>query len=86
MATNRSMARPMESSANSNAIVSLNSSASPSRLSRLAAMEADPVKYLEENKHRLSDETMNELHAVKQKIQTVNDKIREELINDLDSY
>jgi hypothetical protein len=86
MVTNRSMVKPMESSANSNVIVSLTSSASPSCSSRLAAMQADPVKYLEENKHRLSDETVKELHEVNKKLRTVNEKIREEPMKDLDNY
>jgi hypothetical protein len=49
-------------------------------------MQADPMKYLEENKHRLSDETVKELHEVNKKLRTVNEKIREEPMKDLDNY
>ena len=44
MAINRSMAKPMESSADSNAIVTLISSTSPSFLSRLSILEADSLR------------------------------------------
>jgi hypothetical protein len=67
MGINRSMAKPMESSADSNAIVTLISSTLPSFLSRLSILEADSLKYFDEfkaNLQRSSDEDVEQTSAV----------------------
>jgi hypothetical protein len=67
MGINRSMAKPMESSADSNVIVTLISSTSTSFLSRLSILGADSLRYFDDFNANLkysSDEAVEQTSAV----------------------